>query len=336
MFAYLYHTISGVTLLRYYRYCQQFDVPAEQRIVIQKMVDHLLAFDEGYTTILEEPLPLEETPEFVLLREMNHSGSAQSSSFIRHFDSSLTGKTSALVDYKLNAEHVLAEAVREVLGFVPSYLSDADAIDLALNPARNTTLSEALVGTTHSKLSRTLYHVHYTFRKKISHTADSQDQRHRMTPASRPILCAHLTDEPDFITPKIISINPTIEAIYNDCMDRAWEAYRKLRHLGVSMEFAQYVLPNARSIRFTESADLLNLHHKHVMRLCYNAQEEIWNATVDETRQVREVHPRIGKYLLPPCTIRDMANVRPVCPEGSRYCGVKVWKRTLEEYERVL
>ncbi len=35
---------------------------------------------------------------------------------------------------------------------------------------------------------RTLDHAHYTFRKKLSHSADSQDQRHRMVPGSRPLL----------------------------------------------------------------------------------------------------------------------------------------------------
>ena len=74
----------------------------------------------------------------------------------------------------------------------------------------------------------------------------------------------------------------------------------------------------------------------HRMRLCYNAQEEIWRASVDEALQVREVHPRIGAHLLPPCTQRLHAGSRPVCPEGGRYCGVPVWKLDVREYERLL
>ena len=62
----------------------------------------------------------------------------------------------------------------------------------------------------------------------------------------------------------------------------------------MSDEFAAYLLPNAVAIRFTESADLLNLHHKCAMRLCYIAQEEIWRASLDEALQIREVIPRIG------------------------------------------
>ena len=78
----------------------------------------------------------------------------------------------------------------------------------------------------------------------------------------------------------------------------------------------------------------MGLRHKHAMRLCWNAQEEIWRATLDEALQVREANPLIGKYLLPPCALREMAGARPICPEGARYCGVKVWKLGLHEYER--
>jgi hypothetical protein len=40
----------------------------------------------------------------------------------------------------------------------------------------------------HSPMMRGLHHATYTFAKRLSHTADSQDQRHRMVPASRPLM----------------------------------------------------------------------------------------------------------------------------------------------------
>jgi len=187
-----------------------------------------------------------------------------------------------------------------------------------------------------SKLARCLFHPSYSFRKKLSHTADSQDQRHRMTPASRPILAAHLTEEPDFITPELIRLDETILREYEDTMIRVWEAVNALRRRGVKEEFAEYLLPNAVAIRFTESSDLLNLRHKHAMRLCYNAQEEIWRASVDEARQIAEVNPQIGRFLLPPCTLRHMARRRPFCPEGDRYCGERVWEYELADYRRII
>jgi hypothetical protein len=81
-------------------------------------------------------------------------------------------------------------------------LSDDDAIDRVFNPARNRYLGESLNLSAHSKLGRTMAHMHFTFAKKISHTADSQDQRHRMTPGSRPVLSGHFVpDQPGLHNP---------------------------------------------------------------------------------------------------------------------------------------
>jgi hypothetical protein len=72
------------------------------------------------------------------------------------------------------------------------------------------------------------------------------------------------------------------------------------------------------------------------MRLCYNAQEEIFLASKDEAIQIAEANPEIGQYLGAPCTLRYAAKARPFCPEGDRYCGVPVWNLEIADYERVL
>ncbi|HVE65969.1 MAG TPA: FAD-dependent thymidylate synthase, partial [Thermoanaerobaculia bacterium] len=136
--------------------------------------------------------------------------------------------------------------------------------------------------------------------------------------------------------PMLVPEVPEALALYEETMRGTWDAIGELRRRGVPDEFAAYLLPNAVAIRFTESADLLNLHHKFAMRLCYNAQEEIWRASLDEAMQIRDVNPRIGPWLLPPCTLRHHAGVRPVCPEGDRFCGVVVWRIGAAEYKRAL
>jgi flavin-dependent thymidylate synthase len=334
-FAYLYHTVSGVTLFRYWRLCETYDAPAEQREVVSRMVAEVLRHDPLYEAILQDPLPLEETPEFAAFEKLPRT-TASGSEFRVEFDRELDGRVSRLVDWKANNEEILASSVREVLGVPRSALSDGDAIALVLDPGQNRILGETLTLTTHGKLSRALFHPSYTFRKKLSHTADSQDQRHRMTPASRPALPAYLSDEPDYVVPMLVGEVPEALALYETTMRETWDAIGELRSRGVPDEFAAYLLPNAVAIRFTESADLLNLHHKFAMRLCYNAQEEIWRASLDEALQIREVNPRIGPWLLPPCTLRHHAAVRPVCPEGDRFCGVVVWKIDAPEYRRAL
>ena len=334
-FSYLYHTISGVTLFRYWRLCESMDAPAEQREVVGQMVAEVLKHDPLYATVLQDPLPLEETPEYAAFRSLPRVR-ASSAQFRREFDAELGGRVSRLVDWKANNEEVLASAVREILGVPRAALSDDDAIRMVLDPSQNRSLGETLTLTTHGKLSRALFHPSYTFRKKLSHTADSQDQRHRMTPASRPALPAYLSEEPDYIVPMLVPDLPEAAELYRRTMEETWEAIGQLRARGVADEFAAYLLPNAVAIRFTESADLLNLHHKCAMRLCYNAQEEIWRASHDEALQIRDVNPRIGPWLLPPCTLRQLADVRPVCPEGERFCGVVVWKLDPREYNRTL
>ena len=91
------------------------------------------------------------------------------------------------------------------------------------------------------------------------------------------------------------------------------------------IEFALYVLPNAKVIRFVESGPLIALLHKWTMRTCFNAQEEIYEASMEEVAQVRAVHPRLARFIGPPCVVRN-GLVSPRCTEGSKFCGVPVWR----------
>ncbi len=335
--AYLYHTISALTLLRYHRSCDQFDTPLEQRWLVRSMLDAVVQHDPLFARVVEDPMPIEETPEWRAFESFAAARSAGAgAAFRREFDDSLGGRTSKLVGWKQGQEELLASSVREVLGLPRAALADGAAIDLALSPASNPLLGQSLKIGMNSKLSRCLQHVSYSFRKKLSHTADSQDQRHRMVPGSRPILAAQLGDDADFVTPALVRLEPRAQRLYEAAIERAFAGRRELLALGVSEEFAEYVLPNAVSIRFTESADLLALHHKLVSRLCYNAQEEIFAASLDEAQQIAQVDPRIGAHLGAPCLLRLRGGVTPYCPEGDRYCGVPVWKLALDRYERTI
>ena len=187
--AHLYHTVSGITLHRYKKLCDQFDTPQETRAVVDKMVAAVHAFDPLFFRKVDDPVPLAETVEHRMFLETRKAvGAEGGATFVKEFDADLGPLRSKLVDWKANAERVMAQSVRSMLGLSAADLPEADAIDLVMNPSKNRILGESLVLTTMSKFSRAMNHPHYTFRKKISHTADSQDQRHRMVPGSRPVL----------------------------------------------------------------------------------------------------------------------------------------------------
>lgn len=336
--AHLYHTVSGITLHRYKKLCDQFDTPQETRIVVDKMVAAVSAFDPLFFRKIDDPVELRDTVEFRLFEETRRAvGPSHGGAFAREFDADLGPLRSKLVDWKVNAEKVMAQSVRSMVGLPASALDDAEAIDRVMNPSKNPILGESLVLTTMSKVSRAMNHPHYTFRKRISHTADSQDQRHRMVPGSRPVLAAQFEPgRPDYILPPVMEREPAVVELVGNLMGSVWKAIGELGEQGASWESGQYLLPNAFPIRFEESGDLMHLHHKWTTRLCYLAQEEIWRCCVEEVRQVAQVHPLIAHHLTAPCGLRKTAGATPYCPEGNRYCGVRVWELGLDQYARVI
>jgi hypothetical protein len=229
-----------------------------------------------------------------------------------------------LTDFSPHAPRVVADAYRAVLGLTESACSDDEAIDRLLNPARNPYRLETLNIGVHAPIMRALQHANFTFAKKISHTADSQDQRHRMVPGSRPLLM--LTD--------------TRARFHHSDADRRKRARprslraRHGRRLGGEKRIARprrAARNRALSAAQREghspgrTGSLLHLLHKWTMRTCFNAQEEIYQASMEEVEQVRAALPALGKYLGPPCYIRA-GIATPICTEGSHFCGVKVWQ----------
>jgi len=318
-FTTMVHTISGIVLHRLWRMSSASDTPSESRAVIGEMVSQVKAIDAQFFDRFGTE-PLEELPEWKNAMAQPSAGEP----FAREFDAKLNGKTSRLVDYSPNAVRVMAESYRAVTGLTESQCSDLEAIDRLLNPARNLYRLETLNVGVHAPIMRALQHANYTFAKRISHTADSQDQRHRMVPGSRPLLTLADTREPDYITPMLLANNPRAKEVYDRAMQDAWTAKNQLLDRGVPPEIALYLLPNAKSIRLYESGSLLHLIHKWTMRTCFNAQEEIYQSSMDEIAQLREVHPELTRYIGPPCHIRAGITT-PICTEGSHFCGIKVW-----------
>jgi len=320
-FTSMVHTISGIVLHRLHRMVNSGDAPYETRSVVGEMVRQVREWDPMFfDKVGPGPIDGGDLPE---ARFPSPHGDGDR--YAARFDSRLNGRWSRLRDTSPDAEEIVAEAVRSVFGLTPDDMTDDEAIDRVMNPARNRYRLDVLNVSYHSPLMRALHHATYVFDKRLSHTADSQDQRHRMVPASRPLMTFADTTAPDFITPRLIAANPRAKAVYDCAMREAWTAKNRLLELDVPLEFALYVLPNAKTLRFIESGSLLALLHKWTLRTCFNAQEEIFLASMDEIEQVRAAHPRIGRFIGPPCVVRN-GLVSPRCTEGSHFCGVPVWR----------
>jgi thymidylate synthase ThyX len=319
-FTSMVHTVSGVVLHRLRRMALSGDAPAETRAVVERMVALASEADPlFFERVGQGPLAGDEIVETRLPR-VTADGDAEAA----RLDALLGTRTSLLVDHMPRAEQTTADAVRAVLGASPEALHDDDALELLLDPGRNRYRLETLQLSVHSPLGRAMHHASYTFLKKLSHTADSQDQRHRMVPGSRPLMTLTDTRQPDYVTPPLIAANPQALDLYARAVESAWGAKTRLLELGVPLEKALYLLPNAKALRFHESGSLLYLAHKWVMRTCFNAQEEIYRASMDELEQLRAVHPRLARHMGPPCVIRN-GHVTPRCTEGEHFCGVPVW-----------
>ena len=315
-FTTMVHTLSGIVLHRLCRMHAASDTPSEARQIIGEMVERVREVDPQFFDRFDN-VPMGDPPEW---QAPPRDGEA----FARQFDARLAGLTSRLIDYSPGAIAAMGEAYRAVMGQTAAECSDSEALDRMLNPARNPYRRETLDIGVHAPMMRALQHANFTFAKKISHTADSQDQRHRMVPGSRPLLTLADTRAPDYVTPMLIRENPQAMEIYQRAMEEAWAAKNELLDRGVPVEFALYLLPNAKAIRLVESGSLLHLLHKWTMRTCFNAQEEIYQSSIEEVEQVRAAFPELGQYIGPPCYLRAGIST-PICTEGSHFCGVKVW-----------
>ena len=167
----------------------------------------------------------------------------------------------------------------------------------------------------------------------LSLSADAQNQRHRRSPAIR----AKLEDiyKRDFYIPKIIEQNEEIKKLYIKALDFSYDFFETQKEI-LGFSEAAYALLNAHNIEIIEHDDFNEFAHKAQMRLCYNAQEEIFDITYKQVLKLKEKGVKAADKFLPPCTLRKMQNIRPICPEGDRFCGVKVWKLDFNEYERII
>ena len=80
---------------------------------------------------------------------------------------------------------------------------------------------------------------------------------------------------PTFVVPKEIGSNNEAKILFEQAMQNAWFAYKKLQEYGLKNEIARYVLPNAAESVICTTINFRALRNFSKLRLSKRAQPEI-------------------------------------------------------------
>lgn len=327
----MFHTLSHLQILRLFRSGNMESFTDEDRYIIAKMITEIHDFEInsgqiGEGTVnqsqrsilasLQPPLRKAELPQrevFESLRGHDFSG--------YEFGSTLIG------DYA-TVERLLAQSIRIGTGLEGP---DEQLVGLALDPRTNPLIADIYDAGIHDPLTRAIRSIGISFVTKLSHTADSQRQRHRRTPGSvEPMNFSY--HGPDYHVPMLVREERQLAKTYQTMMSGAYGHYEQALELGMPVEYANLLLPNGHGVVNLETGDLYDVLHKLRQRLCYLAQEEIGQIMEQQAVILRHIIPQLDAALGAPCAIRDLIGIGPKCPEGDKYCGIPVWNLDLEDY----
>lgn len=310
------HTINQLTLIRLFRDSQLPNFNDEARFVIASMVKEVAKSDPTIQNDLRvlnlnnvERVSYDEDE----IRKWN-----------KDFDGRLAGEPTVLVAGD-NDRKMLADAIRGIRGVPESVLTDEEALRLALNPEENNLLADVFEAGIDDPLTSSLEQGRLGFITKLSHTADSQRQRQRMTPGATPPIEATYCGEADYIVPGVVERNEQLRQRFVEIMETQYDYVRRLVTLGTPKEWALYLLPNAHALRITETGGLMSWNHRFKDRICNMAQEEIRAISVRQAAMAEEVYPEA--VFGPKCVVREVAGIKPRCPEKARSCviGPRQW-----------
>src|SRR3989344_1732027 len=319
-----YHTLSALQLIRHFRASQMPHVTDEGRFTVAGMISEIAKVDPSILEELRKPISFDIPKEPINQQYITlHK---------QEFDDELNGRNSKLSDTVPNIQQRLADGYRNVNGIPSSVVSDSRVLERLMDPSQNKLLADVYDVGMLDPTTAALRQVNLAFKTKLSHTADSQRQRHRRTPGATPPIETSYDGKPDYMTPMIIKGNPDLNERYQQIMDVSYKNVERALDAGIPSSSALLLLPNAHTLRVEENGDLFDWIHRWKQRLCYLAQEEIFFISVEQVEQVGKLIPEAKNVLLAPCGIRQHAGVRPRCPEGDRWCGKPVYNWDLKDY----
>lgn len=211
-------------------------------------------------------------------------------------------------------ERAVATAAR--LCYSP--LGGRDLMDGLTQEKIEKVLKTILVSGHHS----TLEHASYTFSVDgVSRALTHQLVRHRMASFNQQSQrYVKFKEEPVIIKPETVAAKPELSRLFDEAIEKIWDAYAQMVEAGVPAEDARYLLPNACETKIVITMNIRELLHFFSLRCCNRAQWEIRELAWKMLELVRPTAPYIfrqasGTAL---CTLGH-------CPSGGRGAAPALW-----------
>ena len=156
-------------------------------------------------------------------------------------------------------------------------------------------------------------HVSYTFLiDGISRACSHQLVRHRLASFTQASQRHHESGQDSYIKPN--GLSPLQADVWVNAMRDADKAYRRLIDMGVPLEDARSVLPNASATTIIMSMNARELAHFLELRLCNKAQREIRELAQEIHKLAKKHFPLLFEHVGPPCMEGQCREAKP-CKE---------------------
>lgn len=143
-----------------------------------------------------------------------------------------------------------------------------------------------------------LEHACFTFSiSGISRACSHQLVRHRMASYSQQSHRAVTMTPSDIVVPPSVQQKRESFTAFQKSVDASFKAFNELKKLGVSLEDARYVLPNALTTNLTVTMNARELLHFLSLRLAPSAQWEIRELARNILQEVKKAAPVMFEHL---------------------------------------
>ncbi len=162
----------------------------------------------------------------------------------------------------------------------------------------------------------TLEHASYTFAVDgVSRALTHQLVRHRIASFNQQSQrYVKFNDGLNVIKPATVAAGEETDRVFDEAIDAALSAYKKLLDAGIPAEDARYLLPNAAETKIVITMNVRELLHFFELRCCNRAQWEIQDLGNRMLDLARPTAPYVFMDAGAPC-------IRTNCPEGKMTCG---------------